>query len=482
MKLRIRNAAAFAAIVIVIGGACGDLQAAGLQAELRSSSALIPAGTADAVAPTAPAGAVVSGTQAWTCDAAQGFRPIVPIDATTDPVFAVGSTIGFNLPISPTTTPATCGQMALAGDGTVYITQAVVDTTATPSVSRGVLRTKIDPATGAIVGPAAYIATTAGLDGNQPTAVALGPDGNLYVGFLKSGDIKKIINPGAGTTQIVQKIGNTPSGHPARALTFAGNDLYIASIDALSVIKNSASCTGGCNATAIPDGFSGAVHTGLTSDAAGAVYFAVAGGFPNGSQVWRYVPTTQLFTFVSIGGADRTGGNASSFSFVPAKTNMLVSDASGNLWIGDDPSNATAKGAGRLWTISATALATLPSGNSTGGTNLQTMFNALKGPWFLGFTTQGFTVTFFSDGTFSATIQPNAGASTTDSGTWTLTPPASVFPVGNPQGRLTFTDTQGIVLFSADFLMLNVDMLQAQQPWVSGLGTPISGTLIKQTP
>lgn len=483
MRFPIRNGVIFAA-GLVFGGAGATLWAAGLQAELRSSSALIPAGTTGAVAPTAPAGAVVAGTPAWACDAAQGFRPIVPIDNTADPVLAIGTTSGFKLPISPATTPATCGQIAMAGNGTVYITQAVVDTTVTPSSSRGVLRTVIDPATGALVGPAAYIATTAGLDGNQPTAAALGPDGNLYVGFLKSGDVKRIINPGVGTIQVVQKIGGTPSGHPARAFTFVGNDLYIASIDSFSVIKDaiSPSCTGGCNAAVISDGFSGVAHTGITSDGAGNVYFAVAGTFSGGSQVWRYVPSTQMYTFVSMSGADRSGANASNFSFVPAKTNLLDLDANGNLWIGDDASNAAVTAAGRLWTISAAALATLPAGSSIGGTNLQTIFNVLSGPWFMGFDTLGFTPTFFSDGTFTAAIVPNGGPATSDSGRWTLTPPNNPMFFGNPQGHLTFTDAQGVVLFSADFLMLRLDTLQAEQPWVSSLGTPISGTLIKQTP
>ncbi len=462
---------------MIFAGIWSTAKGAGLPAELRSSSALIPAGTAGAVAPTAPAGAVISGPQAWACDAAQGFRPVVAIDNTTDPILAIGTTSGIKLPISTTTTPATCGQMAMAANGTVYITQAVVDTTVTPSTNRGVLRTVIDPSTGAQVGPSAYIATTAGLDGNQPTAAALGPDGNLYVGFLKSGDVKKIVNPGSGTTQVVQKIGSTPSGHAARAFAFVGNDLYIASIDAFSVIKNATSsgCTGGCNAAVISDGFSGAVHTGVTSDGSGTVYFSVAGTFSGGSQVWRYVPSTQLYTFVSQMGADRNGANASNFSFVPAKTNLLALDSNGTLWIGDDPSNATATGAGRLWTISSAALATLPAGNSIGGTNLQTIFNALNGPWFMGFTTNNFTITFFADGTFTS-VGP------TDSGTWTLAPPNVVQSVGNPQGHLTFTDAQGIVLFSADFLMINVDTLQAEQPWTSNLGTPISGVLIKQTP
>jgi hypothetical protein len=76
--------------------------------------------------------------------------------------------------------------------------------------ARGVLRTALDPTTGALVGPSAYIATTAGLDGSQPTAAALGPDSNLYVGFLKSGNVKRNVSPWAGTTQVVQSVGNTP--------------------------------------------------------------------------------------------------------------------------------------------------------------------------------------------------------------------------------------------------------------------------------
>jgi hypothetical protein len=465
------------AIGIMFTGAYGTAQQLppepGLPAELRSSSALIPAGT---VAPTAPAAAVVAGAQAWACDAAQGFRPIVPIDNSADPILAIGTTSGIKLPISATTTPATCGQMAMAANGTVYITQAVVDTTVTPSTNRGVLRTAIDPATGALVGPSAYIATTAGLDGSQPTAAALGPDGNLYVGFLKSGDVKRIINPGQGTTQVVQKIGSTPSGHAARAFAFVGNDLYIASVDAFSVIRSatSAACTGGCNAIVISDGFSGAVHTGLTSDGTGTLYFTVANTFPGGSQVWRYVPSTQMYTFVSQKGVDRNGANASNFSFVSGKTNMLALDSTGNLWIGDDASNATVTGAGRIWTISAAALATLTGGNTIGGTNEQTIFNVLSGPWFMGFTTNNFTITFFADGTFTS-VGP------TDSGTWTIAPP-NVVRSANPACHLTFTDAQGIVLFSSDFIMLRLDQLVAEQPWVSNLGIPISGVLLKQTP
>ena len=195
-----------------------NAQTSGVQADLRSSAGLPVQG---GVLPTASAGGVVVNGQAWVCDAAEGFAPVVDTQTgVLDPFLAIGTADNIKLPISSTTIPATCGQSALQSNGLTYITQAVVDTTNTPSTARGVLRTAFDPNTGTFVGPSTYIATTAGLDGNQPTAAALGPDGNLYVGFLKSGNVKKIVSPGAGTTQIVQSVGSTPQGHPARAFAF----------------------------------------------------------------------------------------------------------------------------------------------------------------------------------------------------------------------------------------------------------------------
>jgi hypothetical protein len=350
-----------------------------------------------------------------------------------------------------------------------------------------VLRVALNPNTGAFSGVTSYIATTAGLDGNQPTATALGPDGKLYVGFLKSGNVKRIVNPDSGSTQTVESVGNTPQGHAARAFAFVGNDLYIASVDALSVIHDaiSESCTGGCNAVTIADGFAGESHTGITSDGVNAVYFAVAGPAqnPGNSQVWRYTPSNALFTFVSSGGDDRNGANASSFSFAASKTNLLTLDAAGNLWIGDDPSNTGVVGAGRLWTINSESLASLPAGSPIGGTNLPAILNVLTGPWLMGFTQSEFKPTFDANGTFTATITSTTGAGvTTISGRWTLTPPLAPQPFTNPQGQLTFTDSDGILLFSATFLQTNADTLVAFQPWKGSLGTPISGVLSKATP
>jgi hypothetical protein len=223
MNRFLKVGAVFALSGFVAGSCATRTCALGLQAELRSSAAILPELPSSMVAPTAPAGGLIIGAQPWVCDASQGFAPVVDVETgIADPLLAL-SKGGVHLPISPTTVPATCGQIAYDGKGNVYITQGIVDTKVTPSISRGILREEVDPQTGAWVGPGAYIATTAGLDGDQPTGAAIGPDGNLYVVFLKSGNIKRVLNPAVGTTQVVQSVGSTPNGHVGRALAFVGN-------------------------------------------------------------------------------------------------------------------------------------------------------------------------------------------------------------------------------------------------------------------
>jgi len=433
--------------------------AQGVQAELRSSAALVAPPPAGMAVPTAPAGAVIIGTQPWITDASQGFTPVVDVETgVVDPLLAL-STGGIRLPISPTTVPATCGQIAYDGNGHVYITQGVVDTRNTPSTARGILREVLDPRTGALVGPATYIATTAGLDGDQPTGAVIGPDGNLYVAFLKNGNIKRVLSPAVGNTQAAQSVGVTPNGHSGRALAFVGNDLYIGSVDAFSVIHNATSttCQGGCNAAPIADGFSGVPHVAMASDEAGSVYFAI-GTF---NEVWRYTPSNGLFAFVAQGGVDRNGNNASNFSFVGGKCNLLALDQGGNMWVGDDTSGALAVGAGRLWTISSSALSSIPSGGPVAGTDTQAILNTLPATWTGLVGNTSFQPTFNANGTFTATIQSPSGTGpiTTDSGTWTLTPPVVPSSLGNAQGHLTLMDAQGNVVLAGDVLLIRPDQL-----------------------
>ena len=190
-----------------------------------------------------------------------------------------------------------------------------------------------------------------GLSGDQPTALALGPDGKLYVGFLKSGNIKRVTNPStfnpSPQNQTVESVGTTPNGRSMRAMAFLGQDLYMATDQDLAVVHNVTTCInnqGGCgNAVVVQDGHVGAAHVGLTSDGAGRLYFSVAGS------IFRFTPATNSVVPVSGG-----------FLFVDGHTNTLSLDAFGNLWIGDDSSDGAFNFSGRLWRIPAARLAAIP--------------------------------------------------------------------------------------------------------------------------
>jgi hypothetical protein len=194
------------------------------------------------------------------------------------------------------------------------------------------------------------VAQSFGLGGDQPTATALGPDGKLYVGFLKNGNIKRITNPSienpTSQMQRVESVGSTPNGRSMRAMAFLGADLYVATDQGLAILRNAATCldnAGGCgDAVLVKDGFAGTAHVGLTTDGASKVYFSVAG------LVFRYTPADQRAVSVSNG-----------FLFVDGHTNSLTIDAFGNLWIGDDPTDGAFNFSSRLWRIPAARLATV---------------------------------------------------------------------------------------------------------------------------
>jgi hypothetical protein len=192
--------------------------------------------------------------------------------------------------------------------------------------------------------PGVALAPSAGLDGPRPQAVALGPDGQLYVGFDATGDIRRINNP-AGTTQTVQTIGKSSKGNRVLGLAFVGNDLYLAEKDGLSVIHNATSCNSGCVATVMPHSLVGQPHLGITTDGVDTIYVAV------NDSVMRYSISTQSQVLYANSGAMPNG------TIVPfmmgGRITSVVLDSAGNLFVGDDASGATINFYGREWLIPA---------------------------------------------------------------------------------------------------------------------------------
>lgn len=319
--------------------------------QLRSAAGY-PAG--NSIGPTTPAGGVVEGSHLWVCDGLQSFIRYNPADATNpDPVNTGILLATISGPNQITSIMSKCAQVAFDGNRTVFVADFEQRKgSGGTAVLGGVKRLVFDLTTDTLTPSQTSIAATAGLDGDNPTAVALGPDGDVYVGFLKNGNIKRILDPYNGTTQVVQSVGSTPNGRPMRAMAFVGTDLYLASSDSLSVIRGAVNpaCQGGCNAQIVVDGFVGTGHVGLTTDGIDRLYFAV------NNQVWRYSISGGSSSPVSTAGVDPTGVNLP-YVFQGGRTNLLQLDRLGNLWIGDDPSDGALNFRGRVFYISAGALA-----------------------------------------------------------------------------------------------------------------------------
>ena len=317
----------------------------------------IPSG--NIFAPHTPAGMVIIGSNIWVGDGAQGFRHYVPVDPNnTDPVNSgqlVFDIVTENSVGGGTACIPWCSVGQIAQDGTTRAYLAVYDRAkgqpGNPG-GPGIWMMVFQPVFGPFspISETFPLAPTAGLGGDQPTATALGPDGKLYVGFLKNGNIKRITNPSifnpTPQTQTVESVGTTPNGRNMRAMAFLGADLYAATDQGLGVIHNAAECIGnqsGCgNAIAVADGFTRTAHVALATDGATKVYFSAAGA------VFRYTPADGRVVTVANG-----------FLFVDGHTNTLTVDAFGNLWIGDDPSDGNINFSGRLWRIPAARLASI---------------------------------------------------------------------------------------------------------------------------
>jgi hypothetical protein len=95
-------------------------------------------------------------------------------------------------------------------------------------------------------------------------------------------------------------------------------------------------------------------HVGLVSDGINRLYMSI-----NGQGVFRYTINTQSTVLISTGGTDPNGA-VLPFAFVGGHTNMLFLDRLGNLWVGDDIGDGRINFDGRLWYISAGALASIP--------------------------------------------------------------------------------------------------------------------------
>jgi uncharacterized repeat protein (TIGR01451 family) len=136
--------------------------------------------------------------------------------------------------------------------------------------------------------------------GVQPNSAALSPDGDLWVGFLDSGDIVRFNSPATATetgfgscAQFVQKVATTPDATTSIGLAWIGHDLWsgdgvspfvIPNADTTCLVPPSAACTT-ANGTVIPT----LAAVGVTLSLSGDQFYPATNGnnlyYGVGSQV-----------------------------------------------------------------------------------------------------------------------------------------------------------------------------------------------------
>ncbi|HYL76998.1 MAG TPA: hypothetical protein VEU96_22475 [Bryobacteraceae bacterium] len=275
-----------------------------------------------------PGGGIYHGTHMWYSDGLSGFMRLDP--ATPVPIAVFGGYAA----------GGSYAQVAYdAGHDTIYVAD---------QGSKGIGIVRLTFAANEQIGNACYVAPS--FNGRRPSAVALGPDGNLYAGFLTSGDIVRlpIANlpaPPHCQAPPVVTIGKSIKGGRVNGLAFVGGDLYIAGKDGLTKIPNASSCLSGCTSQLVP-GAANTGHFGIWSDGIDTIYYL------RDANVMRYRVSTGVHEVFANSGT-LADGTVTPFMFVGGKSNMLTQDMYGNLWVGDDTSDGVGNCTGRVWFIAA---------------------------------------------------------------------------------------------------------------------------------
>ena len=314
---------------------------------IRAGSEVNPLGSN----PSGPAGAVFIGNRMWIGDQVFGLVRCDPLDpANTDPL-----TSGFIAPVPASSAPGIVkgGQLVLdpflttAEQATLYVADYSGKT-------GGVKRVVIDVASQTVLS-VTKIASTAGLEGNNPTALAYGPDGNLYVGFLKNGDIKRIVNPSVGNLQAVETVGTSANGRKVRGIAFIGTSLYLATEDGLGLISNATNTVGQIpQSVRVGADGDGLDHPGITSDGVAKLYYLTSGSI---GVVYELNTANGWNSFISFFGVGADMG-ARAYHFPKGHSSLVAIDPNGDLWVGDDPGGDAiiVTGIGRIFAAPASWL------------------------------------------------------------------------------------------------------------------------------
>jgi hypothetical protein len=206
-----------------------------------------------------------------------------------------------------------------------------------------------------------------GSGGGRPVAIALGPNGtDLYVGYLKSGDIMKIPNATGITTSTppVVKVGNTSDGKGVNTLLFLNNDLYLAEIggfgisgipDPQGVTRAACNATSPCKASSLNPQLS-FFPGGLATD--GTNIFIGDSPLTTPGSILKWNPATGAVSTYSVHVPAYTSSfdNQTRTQYVNPYGLALLPN--GDLIVGDDPAAALVVPTvptiqGHIWRVAA---------------------------------------------------------------------------------------------------------------------------------
>ncbi len=288
----------------------------------------------------------------WTADAANGFCRLDPdVDTPAahaiNPATCLGTVAGgaFNA-AQMTLDPATNTIYAVDGGGKagIFLLHFLPD----GDTGHGLM----DQVNQSILAP------TCGIAVNQPNAASLGPDGNLYIGFRRNGNIMRIIAPLTNPLPCanVQATVISTGDRLTSQMAWVGHTLYLNDSRLPFQVNAADQCFTPQNGDVVcaalsPINLGVAVPTTVVSDQTtglnGAdVYF---GGLGTVSAITGLIQGP-----VGVSGGtliQSFGGTSASFSNIGALA-LDSSDPTNNvLYVADDPTAGAVAGTGRWWQV-----------------------------------------------------------------------------------------------------------------------------------
>lgn len=265
---------------------------------------------------TAPAGTVEIGGKQWVSDHLQGF---CRLDPAADGIAKI--------------TPSTCVTIAgSAGQATFDANRNLLYLPDNSSKSQGVWRLRYNPTTGLMITNTTSTnrpLLVARQGANRPTATALADNGDLLIGFTRTGAIMRVANP-HNTPGTAVRVARTSTGGGVAGFTMLGSRLYIAEDAAVSSIPTRpaqlTACGSPCIASPLVSSFISG-PTGIASDYTSIYVSDVA------NEVIKYTPAADPDNGVNTEEILVPGGNLRLLS------GLGVNSARSTLFIGSDPTD-----------------------------------------------------------------------------------------------------------------------------------------------